>query len=69
MPLSCHGLCEAEMTTPAANRCVCVRKAMAGVVMTPALSTDAPASGEAGGERGGDPVAGLAGVHAEQNAW
>ena len=30
------------MTTPAAKRCLCVRKATAGVVMTPALSTEAP---------------------------
>ena len=69
MPLSCQGLCEAEMTMPAAKRCVCVRKAIAGVVMTPALSTEAPASGEACSKSRGDPVAGLASIHPEQNAW
>ena len=42
MPLSCQGLCEAEMTTPAENLCARARKATAGVGMTPALSTVAP---------------------------
>ena len=42
MPLSCQGLCEAEMTMPAAKRWAQARKATAGVVMTPADSTVAP---------------------------
>ena len=56
------------MTTPAAKPWARARKATAGVVMTPALSTVAPPASEAGGEGGGDPVAGLAGVHAEEDA-
>ena len=43
MPLSRQGLCEAEITTPAANPCVRVRNATAGVVTMPALSTLTPA--------------------------
>ena len=42
MPLSCQGLWLAEMTTPAEKPCLRARKAMAGVVRTPADSTVAP---------------------------
>ena len=42
MPLSCQGLCEAEMTMPAEKPWARARKATAGVVMTPADSTVAP---------------------------
>src|SRR6185437_15870102 len=44
MPLSCQGLCEAEITMPAENSWVWVRKAMPGVVMTPTHSTCTPDS-------------------------
>ena len=42
MPLSVQGLCDAEITTPAANP-PRARNATAGVVTTPALCTVAPA--------------------------
>src|ERR1700756_3992181 len=42
MPLSSHGLCEAEITTPASKPCAPARNATAGVGTTPALSTHAP---------------------------
>ena len=44
MPLSCQGLWLAEMTTPAEKPCLRARKAMAGVVRTPADLTSAPAA-------------------------
>ena len=44
MPLSWNGLWEAEMTRPAAKPWLRVRCATAGVGMTPALTTDAPAA-------------------------
>ena len=39
MPLSVHGLCEAEITTPASNFRERARYATPGVVITPALCT------------------------------
>ena len=55
------------MTTPAWKPWVRARKATAGVGTTPADSTCAPAWTKAGGEGGGDPGAGLAGVAAEDD--
>src|ERR1039458_5807872 len=59
MPLSCHGLCDAEMTMPAANECARARKATAGVVMTPADSTVAPAAAR--------PAASVAAIQSEDS--
>ena len=42
MPLSVHGLCDAEITTPAAIPRERARYATPGVVITPALSTCSP---------------------------
>ncbi len=42
MPLSVHGLCDAEITTPAANPRDRARYATPGVVITPALCTTTP---------------------------
>src|SRR5581483_8955615 len=39
IPLSVHGLCDAEITTPAWNFCERARYAIPGVVITPALRT------------------------------
>src|SRR5579864_356856 len=44
MPLSCQGLWEAEITTPAEKFCPWARYAMPGVVITPALTVSAPVS-------------------------
>ena len=41
-PLSVHGLCDAEMTTPASNFRERARYATPGVVITPALCTSTP---------------------------
>ena len=43
MPLSSYGLCDAEITMPASNPRALVRYATAGVGMTPAVVTFAPA--------------------------
>ena len=67
MPLSCQGLCEAEMTTPAWKPCVRARNATAGVVTMPALSTSCACFAQACGQRGRDPRAGLARVAAEKH--
>src|ERR1019366_6252826 len=42
IPLSVHGLCEAEITTPASNPCERARNATPGVVITPALRVSTP---------------------------
>src|SRR5581483_1890237 len=42
IPLSCQGLCDAEITTPAANPLLRARYATPGVVITPALSASTP---------------------------
>ena len=68
MPLSCQGLWEAEMTMPAEKEWARARKATAGVVMTPADSTVAPAAVRPAVRRGGDPVGGFAGVLADEDA-
>ena len=67
MPLSCQGLCEAEMTTPAWKPCVRARNATAGVVTMPALSTCAPASRRPCCQRSRDPRPGLARVAAQKH--
>ena len=68
MPLSCQGLWEAEMTTPALKPCGAGEEGDGGGGDDAGVFDRGAAGGEAGGEGGGDPVAGLARVHAEQDA-
>ena len=42
MPLSSAGLCDAEMTTPASARMLCVMNAMPGVGSTPVRQATPP---------------------------
>ena len=71
MPLSCQGLWEAEMTTPAAKPWAAGEEGDGGGG-DDAGGFDGGADsggGDSGGEGGGDPGAGLAGVGTQKDSW